>query len=74
MPLYDYRCPACRRAFEALLDRWDSPAPACPHCGAGKPVRQLSVFAVTSPAPAGPACGETGACGAGGCGCCSSTN
>ena len=52
MPQYEYRCPACRHAWDALLDRWDSPAPVCPACGAGRSERRLSTFAVVgSPAP-----------------------
>jgi len=69
MPLYDYRCSACNRKFEALLDRWDQPAPPCPHCGAARAVRQLSVFAVgAAPSRAEESCGTQG-CGPGGCAC-----
>jgi len=58
MPLYDYRCTACRRTFETLLDRWNADAPACPHCGTARAVRQFSVFAVASaPSVEGKACG-----------------
>jgi len=46
MPLYDYHCPACDRAFE-LLVRASLP-PACPHCGATNLERQVSL-----PAPQG---------------------
>jgi putative FmdB family regulatory protein len=68
MPLYEYRCPACRHAWDALLSRWDSPAPACPACGAERSERRLSAFAVVSGAPAGGGAAE-GACGTGSCAC-----
>lgn len=76
MPIYEYRCTACGRSFEALMARWDAPAPACEHCGAAHVERKLSVFAVSAPTSGtGPACGDPGAtCGPGGCGCCSSLN
>ncbi len=32
MPLYDYRCHACDKVFEAR-HRFDDPSPACPNCG-----------------------------------------
>lgn len=72
MPLYDYRCTRCRRNFESLLDRWDSPAPPCPHCGAATAQRMLSVFAVGAamearqPAHCDPGVGP---CGSTGCAC-----
>lgn len=73
MPLYDYRCASCHRAFESLLDRWDSPAPPCPHCGAVTTQRLMSVFAVgatagarTSPSHPTPGAGP---CGSSGCAC-----
>jgi len=31
MPLFEYRCNACRHEFEALV-RAQDPAPACPSC------------------------------------------
>ncbi len=75
MPLYEYRCTACRHAFESLVNRWDSPAPACPQCGAAQAQRQLSVFAVASASPREQLpCGETGSCGAGGCACRAAAN
>ncbi|HEX9800800.1 MAG TPA: zinc ribbon domain-containing protein [Thermoanaerobaculia bacterium] len=46
MPLYEYRCPACRARFE-LLQRMGECADAvrCPECGAAHVERQLSTFA-----------------------------
>ena len=70
MPLYDYRCTGCRRTFETLLDRWNAPAPPCPHCGVAGAVRQFSVFAVASVLDGGSqACDEQGACGTSSCAC-----
>lgn len=46
MPLYEYRCRACSREFEALIRRQTTPA--CPHCGAEDLERLLSSFGVSS--------------------------
>lgn len=43
MPLYDYRCPACRAEFELLVRA--STVPACPHCGATALERAISRIA-----------------------------
>ena len=68
MPLYEYRCPECRHAWDSLQQRWDSPAPACPACGARRSERRLSTFAVVaSGAPAAKA--REGACGTDSCAC-----
>jgi putative FmdB family regulatory protein len=68
MPLYEYRCPACRHAWDALLDRWDSPAPDCPACGARRSERRPSAFAVVgSTAPSVKP--VPGPCGPGSCAC-----
>ena len=42
MPLYDYRCRACRHEFEALV-RPPAP-PACPSCASADLERLLSGF------------------------------
>lgn len=47
MPLFDFRCRACGREFEALV-RAGQP-PACPVCRSGDLERQLSLFAVKTP-------------------------
>lgn len=33
MPIFDFRS-ECGTRFEALIDSWAAPNPACPHCGA----------------------------------------
>jgi putative FmdB family regulatory protein len=47
MPLFDFHCRACRRAFEALV-RAGYP-PACPSCNSTDLERQLPAFAVKTP-------------------------
>jgi putative FmdB family regulatory protein len=36
MPIYDFVCtnPDCQKEFEAIVQRYESPAPDCPDCGA----------------------------------------
>jgi putative FmdB family regulatory protein len=46
MPIYEYRCRACAREFEALVRSGDTPA--CPACAATDLERLLSLFAVDS--------------------------
>ena len=79
MPIYEYACRDCEKVFEARLARSDSPAPACPHCGAKRPNKLLSAFAVASsgnspgfdPASMPPCQGGTNpGCGGGGPGGC----
>lgn len=63
MPIYEYTCDHCGRAFEALV-RSDT-VPTCPQCGSTQLHKQLSVFATAAvadhavPAMAGP-CGTCG--------------
>lgn len=47
MPIYEYRCEACGKGSTALLARWDSADPACPHCGKTELRRLVSSFATT---------------------------
>ena len=48
MPLFDYRCTACRHEFEALV-RGEA-VPPCPACGSQELERLPSMFAVSSEA------------------------
>ncbi|MBI5717774.1 MAG: zinc ribbon domain-containing protein [Burkholderiales bacterium] len=43
MPIHDYRCNACGRAFELLVRSSD--VPACPHCAGTALERQVSLTA-----------------------------
>jgi putative FmdB family regulatory protein len=70
VPVYEYACMECESHFEELV-RMDADAPACPHCGAGDVLRQLSVFAVHG-SKEQPSFGQTaagGGCCGGSCGC-----
>lgn len=77
MPIFEYRCHACGRRFEALLSRAEAEsAQPCPACGArvgGKDRpedRLLSVFAAATGASASEAAAAmpAGGCGQGACG------
>lgn len=60
MPIYEYTCSDCGERFELLVR--SSTAPTCPHCRSARLKRELSAFAVGSPAaaPEGAACGACG--------------
>jgi putative FmdB family regulatory protein len=45
MPIYEYRCSACRKRSSALLASYSSPDPSCPHCGKPELKRLVSTFA-----------------------------
>jgi putative FmdB family regulatory protein len=47
MPIYEYECEGCGKGSSALLQRFDSPDPACPHCGEPGLHRLVSTFATT---------------------------
>ena len=72
MPIFEYICQDCGRAFERIVPRYDSPAD-CIHCNSKKVEKQLSVFAVAGPSndssafPEG-GCGRCGAATPGSCG------
>jgi putative FmdB family regulatory protein len=45
MPIYEYRCAACKRKFEVLILRADRESPVrCSHCGSEGVKRLLSRF------------------------------
>ena len=48
MPIYEYLCEECGKRSSALLARFSSPDPACPHCGKPSLQRQVSTFATVS--------------------------
>jgi putative FmdB family regulatory protein len=48
MPLFDFRCRACERVFEALVRPQDAAPPQCPTCHSTDLERQLASFAVSS--------------------------
>jgi putative FmdB family regulatory protein len=45
VPIYEYACENCGKRSSALLARFDSPDPACPHCGQLQLHRLVSTFA-----------------------------
>lgn len=74
MPIYEYRCEDCGQRFERLIrNAEDRSALACPSCGGGRLVTELSVFATHRSSssgsgngpmcPAGGPCPTPGACG-----------
>jgi len=75
VPIYEYKCPQCRKVFEELV-RTEAEAQriACPQCGHRQVERVLSVFAAhggTAKRPETPpgcsqCCGPGGACPLGG--------
>jgi len=46
LPLFEYRCQACKSEFELLI-RGDA-VPVCPSCGSTSLEKQLSLFGVSS--------------------------
>ena len=54
MPLYEYRCPNCKKHFE-ILQRMGETASglSCPDCGRDGVERQLSTFASSGLSSAG---------------------
>jgi putative FmdB family regulatory protein len=70
MPIFEYRCGECERAFEAFVtaDR----SAECPSCGSVRLVKQLSspgMVGVSSESKPAAALPMGGGCGAGGAGC-----
>jgi putative FmdB family regulatory protein len=49
MPVYEYTCKSCNKAFEQLVRTMSGTEKiTCPECGSSKTARALSVFAVGS--------------------------
>lgn len=63
MPLFEYVCRDCQRAFETLVTA--ARPPVCPGCQSQSLEKQLSVFAVStkSSKSAAPMPGACGTCG-----------
>lgn len=75
MPIYEYGCAVCGHQFEVLVRSKSDLPKKCSVCGARKPAKRMSAFAVavnsSSPCSACPAGGDAGMCGSnsgGGCG------
>ena len=78
MPVYEYICRGCGRAFERYVQRW-SESVSCPSCAGAEVEKQLSTFSMAGGASStggglaagGPLAGGSGGgcCGGGGCGC-----
>lgn len=47
MPLFEYRCQACRKCFELLILLGRETKEVCSFCGSKKVNRQVSSFSVT---------------------------
>ena len=60
MPIYEYACMECESHFEELVRNAEQ-AVACPECGAGNVLKQLSTFAVAG-ISAEPKLGGGGCC------------
>lgn len=72
MPIFEYICKDCGRAFERIVPRHDSETD-CIHCNSENIEKQLSVFAVAGPSGGSSAafdagCGRCGAAQPGSCG------
>jgi putative FmdB family regulatory protein len=72
MPIFEYICRDCEKAFERIVPRHDSKT-ECVHCNSINIEKQLSVFAVAGAAgqsnlPTEAGCGRCGAAQPGMCG------
>ncbi|MEF8718417.1 MAG: zinc ribbon domain-containing protein [Candidatus Accumulibacter necessarius] len=64
MPIYEYECTTCGKAFEKLV-RQSSPAPECPGCHSTDLRKKVSAFAAITGSASGSADlpGPCGSCG-----------
>jgi len=69
MPIYEYACMECESHFEELVRNAEQ-AVACPECGAGNVLKQLSTFAVAGVSAQQRAGSGGGGCCGGSCGSC----
>src|SRR5437762_14366065 len=67
MPIFEYLCKDCGKAFERIVPRYDSSVD-CAHCNSANVEKQLSVFAVagSSASAAEDFAPPDGSCGRGG--------
>jgi putative FmdB family regulatory protein len=68
MPIYEYRCDGCARAFEELVPASGAAEVRCPDCSSTTVTKLFSQFAATRSGDA-VSVGGGGCCG-GSCGCC----
>ena len=68
MPIYEYACMECESHFEELVRNAEQ-AVACPECGAGNVLKQLSTFAVAGVTSQPKLGGGGGGAAAARCGC-----
>jgi len=66
MPIYEYMCRKCNRAFEHLVRSKTESLPPCPKCGGKKIEKQFSSFSARVATGSAP-CESLGSCPAGGC-------
>ena len=70
MPIYEYACMECESHFEELVRNAEQ-AIACPECGAGNVLKQMSSFAVAGvSSQQRSSSGGGGGCCGGSCGTC----
>lgn len=72
MPIYEFRCKACDKRFEALCSMGGNGA-TCPDCGSGDVKKLMSGFFSRSTSSDGGhshAGGKCAGCGSGNCGNC----
>jgi putative FmdB family regulatory protein len=71
MPLYEYRCPGCEKAFEVLATAKSSAEVQCPYCGSSTVERLIGLPGpgqVAESMPATNCRGDGPPCGAPWCG------
>ena len=68
MPLYEYLCRDCGRAFERYVRAWGDTV-ECPACGGTSVEKKVSSFAFASASGGASSAGSGCGCGRGGCGC-----
>jgi len=63
MPIYEYTCGGCGKAFqELIMSQAEAKSVKCPHCGSGKVEKALSTFAVGAGSSGGDLPCDSGEC------------